>query len=105
MKFRTLFAAVLATSPLALAACSDSTGTSAPGQVQLRFGVSSGLQALKSPTGALAAAAGAPLAVPGRQRSLPITRHHGGPDKFQPPGLRTHACRGGPGPAGRAPGG
>ena len=53
MKLRTLITAALA-APLALAACSDSTGTSAPGQVRLRFGVTSGAQALAAPANGLA---------------------------------------------------
>lgn len=95
MKLRTLFAAVLATSPLALAACSDSTGSSAPGQVQLRFGVASGGLALKAPTGALAAAAvGGPLAVTGDNGTLSITGIHVVLDRFQLRGVHDQPCTG-----------
>lgn len=98
MKFKTLFAAVLATSPLVLAACSDSTGTSAPGQVQVRFGVASGGAALKAPAAPLAAAAvGGPLAVSGSNGSLSITGIQVVLDKFQLRGVHDQPCVGGAG--------
>jgi hypothetical protein len=101
MKFKTLFAAVLATSPLVLAACSDSTGSSAPGQVQVRFGVASaasGGLALKAPAAApLAAAVGGPLAVTGTNGSLSITGIQVVLDKFQLRGVHDQPCVGGVG--------
>jgi hypothetical protein len=96
MKLKTLFAAVLATSPLVLAACSDSTGSSAPGQVQLRFGVASGGLALKAP-GAPRAAVGGPLAVTGTNGSLSITGIQVVLDKFQLRGVHDQPCVGGAG--------
>ena len=97
MKLKTLFAAVLATSPLVLAACSDSTGSSAPGQVQVRFGVASAGQALKAPTGALAAAAGGPLVVTGTNGTLSLTGIQVVLDKFQLRGVHDQPCVGGAG--------
>ncbi|HEV7589942.1 MAG TPA: hypothetical protein VGO40_17635 [Longimicrobium sp.] len=94
MKLRTLFTAALAAAPLALAACSDSsTGTTAPGQVQLRFGVASGARALKSPTGARAAIGG-PLVVTGTNGSLSITEIRVVVSKFKLKGLHDQPCAG-----------
>ena len=95
MKLRTLVAAALA-APLALAACSDSTGTNAPGQVQLRFGVAPGVQALKASDGALASVGG-PLAVTGSNGTLSITSIHVALDKFQLRGVHDQPCIGGAG--------
>jgi len=95
MKLRTLVTAALA-APLALAACADSTGTGAPGQVQLRFGVAAGARALKSPTGARAAAGG-PLAVTGDNGSLSITGLRVVLDRFQLRGVHDQPCVGGAG--------
>ena len=95
MKLRTLITAALA-APLALAACSDSTGTSAPGQVQLRFGVTSGAQALAAPAGGLASLGG-PLAVAGDNGTLSITGIRVVLDKFQLRGVHDQPCTGGAG--------
>ena len=95
MKLRTLITAALA-APLALAACSDSTGTSAPGQVQLRFGVTSGVQALAAPAGGLASVGG-PLAVTGDNGTLSITGIRVVLDKFQLRGVHDQPCTGGAG--------
>jgi hypothetical protein len=92
MKLRTLLTAALA-APLALAACSDSTGTSVPGQVQLRFGVASGALALKAPDGPRAAA-GDPLAITGANGSLSITSIRVVLDKFQLRGVHDQPCTG-----------
>jgi hypothetical protein len=96
MKLRTLFTATLAAAPLALAACSDSTGTAAPGQVQLRFGVASGALALKAPAGGLAAVGG-PLAVTGGNGALSITGIRVVLDRFQLRGVHDQPCTGGAG--------
>ena len=96
MKLRTLFTAALAAAPLALAACSDSTGTDAPGRVQLRFGVAAGARALKAPAGALAAVGG-PLAVTGDNGTLSITGIRVVLDKFQLRGVHDQPCTGGAG--------
>ena len=95
MKLRTLITAALA-APLALAACSDSTGTSAPGQVQLRFGVTSGAQALAAPVNGLASVGG-PLAVTGDNGTLSITGIRVVLDKFQLRGVHDQPCTGGAG--------
>jgi hypothetical protein len=72
MKLRTLITSALALAPLALAACSDSTGTQAPGTVQVRFGVTGSPANLRA--NALAAeAAGGPLVVTGTNGTLSIT--------------------------------
>ena len=94
MKLRTLFSAALAAAPLALAACSDSTGTDAPGQVQLRFGVASGALALKAPAEGLAAQAGGPLAITGANGTLSITSIRVVLDKFQLRGVHDQPCTG-----------
>jgi len=94
MKLKTLVTAALVAAPLALAACSDSTGTSAPGQVQLRFGVaSSGALALKAPEGPLAAAGG-PLAITGANGSLSITSIRVVLARFQLRGVHDQPCTG-----------
>ena len=96
MKLRTLVTAALAAAPLALAACSDSTGSDAPGQVRLRFGVAAGASALKAP-GAPLAAAGGPLALTGSNGSLSITGIRVVLDKFQLRGVHDQPCAGGAG--------
>jgi len=93
MKLRTLFSVALAAAPLALAACSDSTGTNAPGQVQLRFGVASGALALKAPAEGLAQAGG-PLAITGANGTLSITSIRMVLDKFQLRGVHDQPCTG-----------
>ena len=93
MKLRTLLTAAFAAAPLALAACSDSTGTDAPGQVQLRFGVASGALALKAPAAGLAQAGGT-LAVAGDNGSLSITSIRVVLDKFQLRGVHDQPCTG-----------
>src|SRR4051794_28497897 len=93
MKLRTLFSVALAAAPLALAACSDSTGTDAPGQVQLRFGVASGALALKAPAEGLAQAS-APLAITGANGTLSITSIRVVLDKFQLRGVHDQPCTG-----------
>ena len=70
MKVRTLLAALVA--PLALAACSDSTGSGGAETVALRFGVSSGARAAKLPGEAQAQAA-AGLSVDGTNGVLNIS--------------------------------
>src|SRR5881628_886863 len=93
MKLTTLLTAALAAAPLALAACSDSTGTSAPGQVQLRFGVGSGALALKAPAGPRAAA-GDPPAITGANGSLSITSIRVVLARFQLRGVHDQPCTG-----------
>lgn len=70
MKVRTLLAALAA--PLALAACSDSTGSGGADTVALRFGVSSGARAARLP-GEAAAQAAAGLSVDGTNGVLNIS--------------------------------
>jgi hypothetical protein len=96
MKLKTLFKAALATASLALAACADSTGTSAPGQVQLRFGVTAGARAQKSPAGPLGAVSG-PLALTGDNGSLSITGIRVVVSKFKLRGEDDRPCVGGAG--------
>lgn len=92
MKLRTLFAGALALAPLALAACSgDSTGTSAPGQVQLRFGVATGASALRASDG-LANAVGGPLVLTGSNGTLSINSIRVVVAKFQLRGLDDQPC-------------
>jgi hypothetical protein len=95
MKLRTLFTAALAASPLALAACADSsTGTSAPGQVQLRFGVAAGARALKAADGPRAAVGG-PLTVTGSNGTLSITGIRVVVSRFKLKGVHDQACAAG----------
>ena len=96
MKLRTLVTAALAAAPLALAACSDSTGTDAPGQVQLRFGVAAGASALKA-ADVPQAAVGGPLAVAGSNGSLSITGIRVVVSKFKLRGVHDQPCVGGTG--------
>jgi hypothetical protein len=56
--------------PLALAACSDGTGSTAAGSVQLRFGVAAGPSAAKAPAGGPSAAG---LVVTGSNGTLAIS--------------------------------
>ncbi|HEX6751283.1 MAG TPA: hypothetical protein VF092_28590 [Longimicrobium sp.] len=73
MKFRTLLALPLALAPLALAGCSDSTGSAAGGQVQIRFGVAqSGANASLAAAGPRFAA-GDPLVITGTNGTLTVT--------------------------------
>jgi hypothetical protein len=94
MKLRTLITAVLAAGPIALGACSDSTGSHAPGQVQLRFGVAAGASALKAIDAPLAAVGG-PLAVTGSNGTLSITGIHVVVSKFKLKGVHDQPCTGG----------
>lgn len=93
MKLRTLVTSALALAPLALAACSDSTGTQAPGQVQLRFGVAPGASALRAADG-LSNAAGGPLVVTGTNGTLSITGIHVVVSRFRLRGLDDQPCTG-----------
>jgi len=93
MKLRTLVTAVLAATPIALAACSDSTGSSAPGRVQLHFGVAAGGSALRAVDAPLAAVGG-PLAVTGTNGTLSITAIHVVVSKFKLRGVHDQPCTG-----------
>lgn len=90
MKLRTLFTSALAVAPLALAACADSTGTSAPGQVQLRFGVASGAS-LRANVLRAEGAAG-PLVVTGSNGTLSITAIHVVVSRFKLNGVHDQPC-------------
>jgi hypothetical protein len=59
--------------PLALAGCSDSTGTAASGQVQIRFGVAQGARASLAAASGPRFATGTPLVVTGSNGTLSIT--------------------------------
>ena len=94
MKLRTLIAGALALAPLALAACSDSTGTQAPGTVQVRFGVAGGAANLRA--NALAAeAAGGPLVVAGTNGTLSITGIQVVVSQLKLKGVHDQPCIGG----------
>lgn len=72
MKAKTLFALPLVLAPLALAACSDSTGSAAGGQVQIRFGVAQGARASLAPEAGPRFAT-SPLVITGTNGTLSIT--------------------------------
>jgi hypothetical protein len=92
MKLRTLVTAALAAAPIALAACSDSsTGATAPGQVQLRFGLAAGASALKA-ADAPQAAVGGPLAVAGTNGTLSVTGIRVVVSKFKLRGVHDQPC-------------
>ena len=73
MKYRLVLALPFVLAPLALAGCSDSTGSAAPGQVQIRFGVAQGARASLAPAAGPRFAAGTPLVVSGSNGTLTIT--------------------------------
>jgi len=95
MKLRTLVTSALALAPLALAACSDSTGTQAPGTVQVRFGVANGAANLRADALAAAEAAGGPLVVTGSNGTLSITAIQVVVSRLKLNGVHDQPCVGG----------
>jgi len=92
MKARTLLALPLMLAPLALAGCSDSTGSAAPGQVQIRFGVvPQGARASLAAAGPRFAA-GTPLVVTGSNGTLTITDIRLVVSRFQLRGADGSSC-------------
>lgn len=104
MKLRTLITSALALAPLALAACSDSTGTQAPGTVQVRFGVANGAANLRANV-LTAEAAGGPLVVTGTNGTLSITAIQVVVSRLKLNGVHDQPCVGGQTSGDDSPGG
>jgi len=78
--------------PLLVAGCSDSTGGTADGRVQIRFGVANGPAALKAVDGVQAAATGGPLVVTGSNGTLSITAMNVIVSRFKLKGVHDQPC-------------